>query len=256
LLLPSLCLATEDFEAIPLSPPYVTERYGAPIFFPVQGRDNATIVIPGRKHLEINKSEQRLRAYDEIGRLVLEAPVSTGKPGMDEKGRPRSETLPGIHRVFEVKPFRRWSQDPKIKMLDWIGMIPGVEKGIHSLEPIGEFADYEKLLGQKASHGCIRLGRENSRWLVRWIGETWKTYPFIVYIYDQPTRKEIPEPGNRYLLLQIIREGSYRYDPLSRNVPTVRRDASASARLMKPGSFLLYKKEVETWRLINPSEAE
>ena len=256
LLFPTQSPAAEDFETLPLSPPYAVERFGTSIFFPTQGRDGAKIVTPGRKHLEIDKFEQHLRAYDEEGRKVLDALVSTGKPGTDEKRRERSETLSGIHRVFEVRPFRRWSKDPKVKMLNWIGIVPGVEKGIHSLEPIGEFADYEKLLGQKASHGCIRLDRKDSEGLVKWIGDAWKTYPLIVYIYDKPVRRGGPLPESRYLLLLIVREGSYRYEPLSREVPTVRRGGKGPTRLMTRGSFLLYRKEGEAWGLIGPSEAK
>ncbi len=240
-----------DLETISLAPPYVTERFGILIFFPAQGRDEAKIITPGEKHLEIDKSDQRLRAYDKRGRRVLEAPVSTGKPGVDEKGRQRSETLSGIHRIFEARLFKRWSKDPRVKMLNWIGITPGVEKGIHSLDPVGEFADYEKRLGQKASHGCIRLSRESGRWLMKWIGEEWKTDPLIVYIYDRPIRIETPSQESRYLLFLILQEGIYTYDPLSQEeVPAVHRNGTAPGLQMKLGSFLLYKKEVETWHLI------
>jgi hypothetical protein len=245
----------KDLEIIPLMPPYLSRSFGAFIFFPVQGFDGSQILTPGRKHLEIDKSSQRLRAYDEGGRRVLEAPVSTGNPGIDEKGRQRSETLSGIHRVFEVKPFRLWSKDPKVKMLDWIGLHPGIELGIHSLEPVGEFAHYEKLLGQKVSHGCIRLKRENSRWLANWIGEDWKAYPFIVYIYEEsiPTRPRRPE--SPYLLILILQGGAYLYPPVSHEpVPSVQRSETVSGPKMKPGDFFLYRKEPDGWHLVRSSK--
>lgn len=97
--------------------------------------------------MEIEIPAQRLRAYDSGGRLVGAALVSPGKAEVDEKGRPRSETSPGFFRVAEVSPIRRWSKDPRVKMLNWIGLVPGVEKGIHTLSPIGEFANFEQLLG-------------------------------------------------------------------------------------------------------------
>lgn len=241
-----------DLQPVSLTPPYAIERFGISLFFPSQGNDGARIITPGRKHLEIDISVQRLRAYDEMGLKVLDAPVSTGKPGLDEKGWCKSETVSGIHRVVEVKPFKRWSKDPRVKMLNWIGIAPGVEKGIHSLNPVDEFADYEKRLGQKASHGCVRVSRENGRRLTKWIGDEWKTGPLIVYIYDRPIRKETV-PENRYALFLILQEGAYSYDPLSQEeLPIVERSEGATGRPMKPGSFLLYKKETEVWRLIQP----
>ena len=107
----------EDYKAIPLGPPYVSEQFGIPIFFAAEGQDEEKIITPGNKHLEIGISLQRLRAYyDESGRLALEALVSTGKAEVDAKGRQRSETRPGIFRVPEVKPFKRWCKNPRIKM--------------------------------------------------------------------------------------------------------------------------------------------
>jgi len=245
----------KDLEIIPLMPPYLSRSFGTFIFFPVQGHDGAHILTPGKKHLEIDKATQRLRAYDEGGRRVLEAPVSTGNPGIDEKGRQRFETEPGIHRVVEVKPFRLWSKDPKVKMLDWIGLHPGIELGIHSLESIGEFAHYEKLLGQKASHGCIRLNRENSRWLVNWIGEDWKTYPFIVYIREKPISPPSSRPPSPYLLVQILGEGVYTYPAVSQEpVPPVQRSETVSGPKMKPGDFFLYRKEPDGWHLVRSSK--
>lgn len=251
--LPSEGRAEENFETIPLTPPYLLERFGASIFFTSQGPDASKIITPGKKHLEIDKSNQRLRAYDAQGRQVFEAPVSTGKPGIDAKGRQSSETLSGIHRIVEVKPSKPWSKDPRVKMLNWIGLTPGVEKGIHGLNPVGEFAGYEKFLGQKASHGCIRLSRESSGWLMKWIGKNWKTDPLIVYIYDQPVQTEAASQESRYLLFLIRQEGVYRYQPLSQEkIPTLQKSGNAEGYQMKEGSFLLYKKEAETWHLKRP----
>jgi hypothetical protein len=253
-LLYAQALAADDVLVLPLAQPYAVEAYGTPIFFTAQEPTNARIVTPGRKHIEINKSAQRLRAYDEAGRAVLEAPVSTGNPGIDEKGRQREETRSGIHRIVEVKPFKRWSKDPKVKMLNWIGMLPGVEKGIHSLEPVGEFADYEKLLGQKASHGCIRMSLKNSRRLVKWLGEDWKAYPLIIDIYDQPVHNTIPSAESPYLLFVILRQGRYRVEAvLHEGIPSVRSTPDARGPSMKPGDFILFKKEAETWRVARSS---
>ncbi len=254
LLIPARALAERDFQAIPLSPPYVAEPFGVPAFFAHQGPNNAQLVTPGTKHLEIDKSTQRLRAYEEDGHLALEALVSTGKPGVDEHGRQRYETASGLHRVAEVRPFKRWSKDPTVTMLNWIGLVPGVEKGIHSLQPIGEFAHYEKLLGQAASHGCIRLSREDSRRLVDWIGEDWRRYPLIVYIYDRSAHRITPLEEPRYLLLLVLQGGTYRYDAFSsERLPSLRKDESAQGVAMTPGSFVLYKKEADGWRTVRSS---
>ena len=241
-----------DVRIVPLAPPYVGKPFGTEIFFPAQETKEAHLLTPGRKHLEISLSTQRLRAYDETGQQVLEAPVSTGKPGLDEKGRERVETLPGIHRIVEVKPSKRWSKDPKVKMLDWIGLFPGVEKGIHGLEPIGEFADYERFLGRRASHGCIRVSRKISHWLVTWLGEDWKTYPVIVDIYKQSLPPQTKSP---FLLMLILQEGAYLVPPVSLDpAPSVQRTDPAVGTVMKPGDFVLYRKEADGWHLVSSSK--
>lgn len=254
LLAPTRALAERDFQAIPLAPPYFAEPFGVPVFYAHQGPNNAQLVTPGIKHLEIDKSIQRLRAYEGNGQLAREALVSTGKPGVDEQGRHRYETASGIHRVAEVRPFKRWSKDPTVKMLNWIALVPGIEKGIHSLQPIGEFAHYEKLLGHAASHGCIRLSRKDSRWLVDWIGEDWKRYPLIVYIYDQSADRGRLFEERPYLLLLVLQEGTYRYDAFSsESLPSLRKDNSVQGVEMTPGSFVLYKKEADGWQAVRSS---
>jgi len=246
--------SSDDVLMLALARPYTASAYGSPIFFVAQEPPGARIIIPGRKHVEIDLASQHLRAYDGQGRLVIDAPVSTGKPGVDEKGRERTETLPGIHQVFEVKPFKRWSKDPTVKMLDWIGIAPGTEKGIHSLEPVGEFAHYEKWLGQKASHGCIRLSRKDSRRLVKWIEADWKAYPLIVFIYKEPI---IPKPlrlETPYRLFLILREGVYLYPMVSDEpAPPVQQSNTASGQAMRSGDFLLYRKEADGWHLVRSS---
>ncbi len=88
---------------------------------------------------------------------------------------------------------------------------------------------------------------------MKWIGEEWKTDPLIVYIYDPPLRIEAPSEESHYLLFLVLQEGIYSYDPLSDEaIPIVRRDGAAVGHLMKRGSFLLYKREVEAWHLIQP----
>lgn len=205
------------------------------------------IFTPGNKHIEIDKSTQTLLAYDETGRMFMESPVSTGEPGIDEEGWEKTETLPGYHKIVELMPFRRWSKDKDVKMLNWIGIEPGVEKGIHSLEAVGKFANYEKFLGQKKSHGCIRLSQKASKTLYDWIGDDWRNYTFIVYIYEKPLQRK-NQGENLMLLVQEL--GFYSYPLETQNEPQLIRSDKSPNSWFSPGDFLIYKKVDGVWRFL------
>jgi len=179
--------------------------------------------------------------------MFIESLVSTGEPGIDEEGWEKTETMPGFHKIVELLPYRRWSKDENIKMLFWIGIEPGVEKGIHSLEAVGKFANYEKFLGQKKSHGCIRLSRKASRQLYEWIGIDWEDYTFIVYIYEKSfSWKE--EGGN--LMLFVNELGLYSYPLESQDEPQLVKDRQGASSWFSPGDFLIYKKADGVWRFV------
>jgi len=230
--------ANDDYAAIRLASDKPIKRLGEHIY-PVYA-EKAMIFTPGKKHIEIDKSTQTLRAYNENGRMFIESLVSTGEPGIDEEGWEKTETMPGFHK-------RRWSKDENIKMLFWIGIEPGVEKGIHSLEAVGKFANYEKFLGQKKSHGCIRLSRKASRQLYEWIGIDWEDYTFIVYIYEKSfSWKE--EGGN--LMLFVNELGLYSYPLESQDEPQLVKDRQGASSWFSPGDFLIYKKADGVWRFV------
>jgi len=237
--------ANDDYVAIRLASDKPIKRLGEHIY-PVYA-EKAMIFTPGKKHIEINKSTQILRAYNENGRMFIESLVSTGEPGIDEEGWEKTETLPGFHKIVELLPYRRWSKDENIKMFFWIGIEPGVEKGIHSLEAVGKFANYEKFLGQKKSHGCIRLSRKASKTLYEWIGDEWEDYTFIVYIYEKSfSWKE--EGGN--LMLFVNKLGLYSYPLESQDEPQLVKDRQGASSWFSPGDFLIYKKVDGVWRLV------
>ena len=177
--------------------------------------------------------------------MFIESFVSTGEPGIDEDGWEKTETLPGFPKIVELMPFRRWSKDEDVKMLNWIGIEPGVEKGIHSLEAVGKFANYEKFLGQKKSHGCIRLSRKASKTLYAWIGDEWKSYPFIVYIYEKPMSRK--DAG---LMLLVQEPGIYSYFLESQDEPRLNRGNQEPNIWFSPGDFLIYKKVDGMWRFV------
>jgi len=237
--------ANDDYAAIRLASDKPIKRLGEHIY-PVYA-EKAMIFTPGKKHIEIDKSTQTLRAYNENGRMFIESLVSTGEPGIDEEGWEKTETLPGFHEIVELLPYRRWSKDENIKMFFWIGIEPGVEKGIHSLEAVGKFANYEKFLGQKKSHGCIRLSRKASKTLYEWIGDEWEDYTFIVYIYEKSfSWKE--EGGN--LMLFVNKLGLYSYPLESQDEPQLVKDRQGASSWFSPGDFLIYKKVDGVWRLV------
>ncbi|MBI3755383.1 MAG: L,D-transpeptidase [Deltaproteobacteria bacterium] len=231
--------------AVRLSSPEPIKRLGQDIYLTAQ--ENARIFTPNKKHIEIDKATQTLRAYDERGRMFLESLVSTGEPGIDEEGWEKTETLPGFHKIIELMSFRRWSKDEKVKMLNWIGIEPGNEKGIHSLEAVGKFAGYEKFLGKKKSHGCIRLSQKASNTLYQWIGDNWKDYTFIVYIYEKPMQRKKPEEN---LLLFVQEIGLYSYPLESQDEPKLVRGGKEPNSWFSPEDFLIYKKMDGVWKFL------
>jgi len=236
---------SEDAVTVRLSRTEPIKRLGVNIYLVTEGK--AMIFTPEKKHIEIDKSTQTLRAYDERGRMFMESLVSTGEPGIDEEGWEKTETLPGFHKIVELMPFRKWSKDENVKMLNWIGIEPGIEKGIHSLEATGKFAGYEKFLGQKKSHGCIRLSRKDSKTLSEWIGDDWKSYTFIVYIYEKTFSWK--EKGQSLMLL-VQELGLYSYPLESQDEPALVRSSKSSSSWFSPGDFLIYKKVDGIWRFV------
>lgn len=179
-------LNSSDVYPVINAKPFV--KFGKHIFFMRETDEKLKqeIIVAGSPHIEINKSKQELTAWKMDQSLYLKMLVSTGVAGIDKEGRESYETAPGIFKVLETSPTVPWSKDEKVIMTDAI-KIGENEKYIHSLKLRGEYRNYEKLLGTKASHGCIRLSVRNAFKLRRCIEscENWKGQTIIVYIFDE-----------------------------------------------------------------------
>lgn len=111
------------------------------------------------KKIEIELKGQRLHYL--LGSVHLgEMKISSGKKGM--------QTPKGIFHILNKAP-RAWSASAGLWMPNWLGFAYGGKIGIHELPewPNGrkEGADH---LGKPVSHGCVRLGVKDSRFLYSW----------------------------------------------------------------------------------------
>jgi hypothetical protein len=111
------------------------------------------LVHIGTKRIEINKSEQILRAY-QGDRLVAETRVSTGRKG--------HTTPSGNFTAGPEKSRLRYSKKYDNAPMPWSVQIYG-----------GVFMHgYRSVPRRPASHGCIRLplwGENPARWLWNWV---------------------------------------------------------------------------------------
>lgn len=105
--------------------------------------------------LEIDTKKQQL-TYFIIDQAWKKMVVSTGKPSMP--------TPRGSFTVIN-KTVKAWSKTYKLWMPYWLGLNHG-EFGIHEL-PIwpGGYREGASHLGQAVSHGCIRLGIGDAKYL-------------------------------------------------------------------------------------------
>ncbi len=89
--------------------------------------------------------------------LVKEFTISTGRKGY--------ETPLGKYCIL-TKRERVWSKKWKTLMVYWQSITEPspLRNGIHALEG----KSYEKKLGYPASHGCIRLSKNDAKWLFSW----------------------------------------------------------------------------------------
>jgi lipoprotein-anchoring transpeptidase ErfK/SrfK len=69
-------------------------------------------------------------------------------------GRKNYDTPPGEYSVVNKAP-KAYSQKYEAWMLYWMGLTADGSYGMHGLEG----SSYERLLGNVASHGCVRLSR-------------------------------------------------------------------------------------------------
>jgi lipoprotein-anchoring transpeptidase ErfK/SrfK len=98
----------------------------------------------------INLEEQRLFALDSNGFVLHAFPISSGKAGYG--------TPTGSYKIYNKHP-SAYSRKYSATMTNWMALTPDGAYGIHGL--LGW--SYYKLIGTPASHGCIRLKREDAK---------------------------------------------------------------------------------------------
>lgn len=113
----------------------------------------STKKLPQRIEVDLKKQEL---TYFIAGQPWKKMIVSTGKPSMP--------TPRGTFKVIN-KSVKAWSRTYKLWMPYWLGLSHG-EFGIHELPlwPSG-YREGEAHLGRPVSHGCIRLGLGNAKYL-------------------------------------------------------------------------------------------
>jgi len=109
------------------------------------------IVEEPELHVLISLSDQQMWVF-EGDTIVQRFPVSTGVPG--------HRTPAGNYSVHN-KALRAYSRRYERWMLHWMAITADGMYGMHGLEG----TSYLRRLGSVASHGCIRLSRENAEWL-------------------------------------------------------------------------------------------
>jgi len=120
--------------------------------------NNSELGVRLKKRIEIGINEQRLKYY--IGLMELgEFPVSTGTV---------QYATPLGSFVVDSKADRAWSARWGLWMPWWMSLKHGYF-GIHELpEWPGGVKEGENHLGQRVSHGCIRLGVGSAKLLYDW----------------------------------------------------------------------------------------
>lgn len=209
-----LTLFSKDIHQVTNSKPL--KRYGAHIFFISQNeiKEKQEIIVINAPHIEIEKERQEIIVYEQNHAIYLKSLVSTGKPGIDKKGRRSSETAPGIFKVIQTSSAIPWSKDKKVIMIDAI-KIGNNEKFMHALSG-NEYKNYEKMLGQKASHGCVRLSKQIAKKIRTCIEkcDDWQKKPIIVYIFEKKgdSIKRFPEfekDNNKFFLVEKMSEKQF-----------------------------------------------
>ena len=132
---------------------------------PKNKEEELKVTISGspEKYIKIKLSEQKMYVY-ENGLQKYEFITSTGLAGMDT---PKGTFE--IRNKFSVQ----YSSQYDLFMDNWMAFTASGSHGIHSLpywklKNGGRLYEGENHLGQKVSHGCVRLSLENSKILYDW----------------------------------------------------------------------------------------
>lgn len=143
-----------------------TWKGGVNIAVLIQNNLIKIITVPGLnsnnnlKKIVVDISSQRLRAYEGT-KVVLDAQISSGKPGMD--------TPLGAFKILN-KSVRAWSSKYKLYMPYWMEF-NARGYGLHELpEWPGGYKEGANHLGVRVSHGCVRLGVGYAQKLFNWAG--------------------------------------------------------------------------------------
>jgi len=139
-------------------------------------------------HMVIDLSQQRLYAMNRHNQVLAEYKVSTGMVGF--------ATPPGSYHVVNKATYA-YSEKYEADMYHWMGLTRSGEIGMHALKGRG----YERRLGRRASHGCIRLSREDARYLFSLVPISMR-----VEIVPKLESVEIFEPVTDEDLMRLIDE--------------------------------------------------
>jgi L,D-transpeptidase catalytic domain len=130
---------------------FTVEAVGEEVQLKIEGRE--FLVRVGEKRVEINKAEQRLRAY-QGDFLVAETRVSTGKRGHTT---PSGDFTAGPEKS-RMRYSRKYDNSPMPYSVQIVGGV-----FMHGYKSVPKYP---------ASHGCIRLpmwGDNAARWLWNWV---------------------------------------------------------------------------------------
>ncbi len=106
-------------------------------------------------HIVINLAEQHLYALDEYGYVILDYPISSGLHNSTPTGNFK------VHNKSTSAYSRRYSAT----MTHWMAITGDGAYGMHGL--LG--SSYYRKIGSPASHGCIRLRREDAAELYKYV---------------------------------------------------------------------------------------
>ncbi len=147
------------------------------------------------KSIVVSLKEQRFYAFNSSGRLIFKFAVSSGRSGFG--------TPTGHFRIW-YKATATMSRKYKAMMYHWMAFTPSGSHGFHGLAG----RSYYNHLGSPASHGCVRLAREDAK----------EIYPYVRI----GTPVEIIRGGLYEPVLQVV-------DPVTVN-PQIANASSQSIR--------------------------
>jgi len=135
--------------------------------------------VPKDRYIVIN-THSNLLSYRGLDSVYMEGVCSTGSGGeLADSASGRSWTFGTPHGVFKVDSRLKepWWRKPDWAFIEEDEKIPKDERERYDPAMMGEYAlgfgdgyfihgtIYERLLGINVTHGCVRLGTDDLRWL-------------------------------------------------------------------------------------------